>query len=145
MFCWIKKRSNKVNIKNKSIVYTIFTMLLLIFSSNSQTIILENFNEVGETEITLTSTVTPNSFYIGQFPNSIKPFTSFYFGVPREQHIKITITDLLGKEIATVTTGNFKAGVYKAEFDTSLMSSGVYLYRLESSEYTEIKKFTVII
>ena len=110
---------------------------------SSQTLINEPGNN--NTVVTLTSSSKPVSFYLGETFIPSSKFTSFYFGIPKEQDIKITVTDILGKEIKVVTCGSFKAGIYKAEFIFSIKSSGVYFYKIESSEYTEIKKFTVII
>lgn len=132
----------KPELRNKILV-VLSLIFIGVISVNSQTLI----NEPGDnsTVVTLTSSSKPASFYIGESIIPSSKFTSFYFGIPKDQDIKITVTDILGKEIKAVTSGSFKAGIYKAEFNFSMRSSGVYFYKIESSEYTEIKKFTVII
>ncbi len=95
--------------------------------------------------ISVTSTEIPKGFYLGQnFPNPFNPLTNFYFSVPKSQNIKITVTDILGKEVGVIANGFMQAGSYKAEFDASALSSGIYFYKLESSEFSEVKKMTLV-
>jgi hypothetical protein len=97
------------------------------------------------TELTVTSVQSPNGFYLGQnFPNPFNPVTDIYFSVPKSQNIRITVTDVLGKEIGVITQGFTAAGSYKANFDASGLSSGIYFYKFESNEFSEVKKMTLV-
>lgn len=133
---------NIKKIKNNLIII-LAAIFCVITGINSQTIINEPVENAAI--ITSTSSVSPGTFYIGESITPGSKFTNFYFGIPKDQDIKITITDMLGKEINIVASGRFKAGIYKAELNNLMKTSGVYFYKIESSEYTEIKKFTVII
>lgn len=115
----------------------------MVMGINSQTIITEPV--LNKTIVSVTSTIAPNSFYAGQSVNNASGIFDFYFGIPKEQKIKISVIDFLGKEIMVVLNDRFDAGFYKAEFSGALLKSGVYLFKIETVEYTEIKKFTVII
>lgn len=98
-----------------------------------------------KTEIVLTSNVTPNGYYFGQnFPNPFNPVTNIYFSIPKSQNIKIILTNILGNEVGIVADGHYSAGRYKAEFDASFLTSGVYFYKLETSDFSETKKMTII-
>lgn len=97
------------------------------------------------TELTVTSTESPNGFYLGQnFPNPFNPVTDIYFSIPKSQHIRISILDMLGKEVGIIAEGLTNAGSYKADFDASGLSSGIYFYKLETNEFSEIKKMTLV-
>lgn len=95
--------------------------------------------------ITQTSTETPRGFYLGQnYPNPFNPQTNIYFSIPKDQEIKITVSNILGKEVAVIINGQVSAGTYRADFDGSGLSSGVYMYKLETAEFTSIKKMTLV-
>ncbi len=95
--------------------------------------------------ISVTSIEIPKGFYLGQnFPNPFNPMTNIYFSVPKSQNIKITVSDILGKEVGIIVNGYMTAGSYKADFDASGLSSGIYFYRLEANEFSEVKKMTLV-
>jgi hypothetical protein len=95
--------------------------------------------------ISVTSTEVPKGYYLGQnFPNPFNPVTNIYFSIPKGKKIKITVTDILGKEVGVITDGYMNAGSYKASYDASGLSSGIYFYRLESNEFSEVKKMTLV-
>ena len=52
--------------------------------------------------------------------------------------------DLLGREVATLVNEEKPAGSYKVEFDASNLSSGIYLYKLNSGLFTETKKMILL-
>lgn len=78
------------------------------------------------------------------FPNPFNPSTTISYQIPVQGLVKITITDLLGKEVGVIVNEFKPAGTFKAVFDGSGISSGVYFYRLESGDYTVTKKMMLI-
>jgi len=56
----------------------------------------------------------------------------------------LKVYDLLGREVATLVDEYKPAGRYEVEFDASNLSSGVYLYKLTSGEYSSVKKFILL-
>jgi YbbR domain-containing protein len=95
--------------------------------------------------VTLTSNEVPGGFYLGQnFPNPFNPLTNIYFSIPESQSVKITVSGFLGKEVAVVVNEKLKAGSYKADFDASNLSSGVYFYRLETEEFSQVRKMSLV-
>jgi len=89
-------------------------------------------------EIPLTYSLSQN------YPNPFNPATTIKFGLPKSSQVKLTIYDLLGREISVLVNGNLSAGSYKAEWDASNYSSGVYIYRIESSDFVQVKKLVLI-
>ena len=49
-----------------------------------------------------------------------------------------------GKEISILLNEELNAGVFEVSFDGSLLSSGVYFYRIETDIFTETKKMILI-
>jgi hypothetical protein len=93
----------------------------------------------------------PNSFNLSQnYPNPFNPVTKIKFSLPalklREAGVpvKLIIYDILGREIATIVNEQLKPGSYEIEWDGSQYSSGIYLYKLISGDFTESKKMVLI-
>jgi len=53
------------------------------------------------------------------------------FSVATAAQVRITVFDLLGREVVTLADGRYEAGVYQAVFDGSLLPSGMYLVRAD--------------
>jgi hypothetical protein len=89
-------------------------------------------------------------FTLGQnYPNPFNPITKIKFSLPsnvkREtSNVKIIIYDILGKEIATLVNETLQPGTYEVTFDASNYSSGLFFYKLETSNYSETKKMLLI-
>jgi hypothetical protein len=87
----------------------------------------------------------PNEFSLSQnYPNPFNPTTSIKFTIPKDGEASLKIYDLLGNEVATYLEGFVKAGEYNALIDGANWSSGVYFYKLTTSEFTDTKKMTLV-
>jgi hypothetical protein len=78
------------------------------------------------------------------YPNPFNPATSIKFSLPKQSHVKLVIYDVLGKEIATLVNDELKAGVYNKTFDGSNFASGVYFYRIDAGDFTDVKKMVLV-
>ncbi len=87
----------------------------------------------------------PNSFELKQnFPNPFNPTTSIQFSLPLQSQVTLEIYDILGRKIQTLVSENLEAGGHTYQWEASNQASGVYLYRLVTSEGSQIKKMTLI-
>lgn len=87
----------------------------------------------------------PKSFSLSQnYPNPFNPSTTIEFAVPRQTRVKLTVFDVLGREISVLANDVYSAGNYKATFNGSNLPSGVYLYRLETDSYSQTRKFILL-
>jgi len=68
------------------------------------------------------------------YPNPFNPTTDIEFRIANFEFVTLKVFDVLGREIATLAEGYYGAGSYKATFDASGLSSGVYYYRLEARQ-----------
>ena len=59
-------------------------------------------------------------------------------------NVKLIIYDILGREVATLVNKEQSAGSYKATFDASHLTSGVYFYRLQSGSFVESRKMVLL-
>ncbi|MFA4906636.1 MAG: T9SS type A sorting domain-containing protein [archaeon] len=65
------------------------------------------------------------------FPNPFNPTTTIPFEIRNENLVKLTIYDLLGREVATLVNEKLSVGPHSYQFDASGYASGMYIYRLE--------------
>jgi len=79
------------------------------------------------------------------YPNPFNPTTTITFSLARSGNATVRVYDDLGREVATVASGVFRAGeVHKVQFDGSRLSSGVYYARLETAGKTQMRKLLLI-
>ncbi|MFO7446478.1 MAG: YCF48-related protein [Ignavibacteriaceae bacterium] len=87
----------------------------------------------------------PDVFYLLQnFPNPFNPATTISYQIPQAQFVTLKIYDVLGREIITLVNDEKPAGSYEVKFDGSMLSSGVYFYRLEAGGYVDTKKLLLL-
>ena len=58
--------------------------------------------------------------------------------------VKLTLFDILGKEISTLVKQQLNPGTYEVDFDGSKFTSGVYFYKIEAGDFTEVKKMMLV-
>ena len=94
---------------------------------------------------TETPSVIPVKFALYQnYPNPFNPVTNIRFDIPKDVNVKLSVYDILGKEITTLINAYTKAGEYNIQFDAVNISSGAYFYKLEAGNYTDVKKLIII-
>ncbi|MEO8511989.1 MAG: LamG-like jellyroll fold domain-containing protein [Ignavibacteria bacterium] len=97
------------------------------------------------TGISSVSNIIPGKFELFQcYPNPFNPSTEFKFNLPIDVNVKISIFDLLGKEIDVITDEFRKAGEYKVKYDAGTLSSGVYFYTIKAGSFSDSKKMILI-
>jgi len=76
-----------------------------------------------------TTNFIPDKFELGQnYPNPFNPDTNIKFKISYNSKVKVTVFDILGKEIETLVDKNFSPGEYKVQWNASERSSGIYFY-----------------
>ena len=78
------------------------------------------------------------------YPNPFNPSTTIRFSLPEATYIKINVYNMLGELVETLIEGTYEAGNYKIDFDAGELSSGAYIYRLESEGFVKVKKMILL-
>ncbi|MCF8241065.1 MAG: T9SS type A sorting domain-containing protein [Melioribacteraceae bacterium] len=78
------------------------------------------------------------------YPNPFNPTTNIMYQLPKEGRVVIKLYDILGREIQTLVNKHQPQGRYEFTFDGGKLSSGVYIYRITSGEFTASKKFILM-
>jgi len=93
-----------------------------------------------EVELTL-----PSSFELSQnYPNPFNPSTVISWKMAAPDYVSLKVYDILGNEITTLVNELKPAGSHSVEFDGSKLSSGTYIYKLVTGNFSEIKKMSLI-
>jgi len=91
------------------------------------------------------SEILPTSFAIAQnYPNPFNPSTTIRFELPRGLAVRLSVFDLLGREVSVLVNEKREAGVHEVNFDAAHLSSGVYIYRLQAGNFVQSKKLVLV-
>ncbi len=88
----------------------------------------------------------PTAFSLSQnFPNPFNPATIISFSLYQQSRVRLTIIDLLGREVVTLVNNEERnAGDYTVTWNAASFSSGVYFYRLEAGIFEATKKLVLL-
>ena len=78
------------------------------------------------------------------YPNPFNPTTTIGFVLPKEDNVKICVYNIMGELIATVADARYGKGYHKVEFNAKDLSSGTYIYTIQTSEYFASKKMLLV-
>ena len=91
------------------------------------------------------NTSIPQTYSLHQnYPNPFNPNTVIGYDLPKAGFVKLTVFDLLGREVAVLVNQRQNAGSFKAAWDGSNNSSGVYYYKLTSGNFTQTNKMILV-
>ena len=87
----------------------------------------------------------PTGYMLAQnYPNPFNPNTTIKFSVPNSTHVNLTVYDALGKVISTLVNEEKTAGTYEVDFEAKNLSSGVYFYKITTSDFSATKKLLLM-
>ncbi|MFZ1517933.1 MAG: S8 family serine peptidase [Ignavibacteriaceae bacterium] len=102
------------------------------------------YSEVIEIDLGL-----PTEYELTQnYPNPFNPGTKIRYSLPNVgsglAQTVLKVYDVLGNEVATLVNEYKPAGSYEATFDASSLSSGIYLYKIQSADFVQTKKMILM-
>ncbi len=101
--------------------------------------------KLGQITSVKTSATIPQDFVLYQnYPNPFNANTIIEYQIPRKEKITLKMYDVIGREIVTILDEVVGAGTYRANFDASTLSSGIYYYRLQTKDYVQVRKMILI-
>jgi hypothetical protein len=71
------------------------------------------------------------------------------YSIPKEvksemSKVRLIVYDMLGGEVAALVNEQQQPGYYTVEFDASLLSTGVYFYKLTAGKFISTKKMLLL-
>ena len=83
----------------------------------------------------------PHCFALEQnYPNPFNQRTNISYQLPYSTHVNISIYNMLGQLVKTLVNGNEEVGFYTVNWEAADISSGLYLYKIQAGDFSEIKK-----
>jgi hypothetical protein len=111
------------------------------FSNGKSVNLLKSTNE----DISLNSIKLITEYTLDQnFPNPFNPSTTISFQLPKASHVNLIVYDMLGREVATLISGEKQEGAYSATFDASRLGSGLYIGKLTAGDFTKTIKMVLL-
>jgi len=87
----------------------------------------------------------PNEFMLMQnYPNPFNPTTTIKFALPKESHVKLSVYNILGQEVATLVNGIMQAGYHRVNFDATGLNTGMYIYKIQADGFVMMKKMMYV-
>jgi len=88
---------------------------------------------------------TPAAFSLSQnYPNPFNPSAKIRFSIPYPAEVRLSVFDILGREISVLVNEKLIAGTYESDWNAKGEAGGVYFYRLEAEGYSETKKMLMV-
>jgi len=78
------------------------------------------------------------------YPNPFNPTTNIKYQILKSTFVRLTIYDILGREIEILVSENQRAGTYLADWEAFDYPSGIYYYKLITGNFAETKKMMLI-
>lgn len=87
----------------------------------------------------------PDAFFLEQnYPNPFNPITVISYSLPEPAKVHLTIYDISGRLVQTLTDGWREAGRHEVTFDGTKLASGIYIYRLRAGNFTAGGKMVLV-
>lgn len=98
-----------------------------------------------ETTIEDVTETIPGKFNLQQnYPNPFNPTTNIRFDLPERSNVSLNVYNVMGQRVAVLANEVFQAGTHQVTFDASSLTSGMYLYQLETENFQQTKKMLLI-
>ncbi len=90
--------------------------------------------------VTPISNKVPDKYELRQnYPNPFNPSTRITYLLPERSFVKLEVFDLIGRKIADLVNDIQNAGEYNYSFNASDLSSGPYIYKIRTIDFSEAK------
>ncbi len=85
------------------------------------------------------------SYFLDQnYPNPFNPSTTIKYGLKSKSNVKITIYNSIGQIVKVVLNEVKEPGNYKLDLNASKLTSGVYIYRIQTDNFISSKKMILM-
>jgi hypothetical protein len=78
------------------------------------------------------------------YPNPFNSLTNISFSLTKTSQVKIAVFDITGHIVAEISQGRKQAGFHTVNWDASNYSSGIYFIKIQTYEFSDIKKCILI-
>ena len=99
---------------------------------------------------TLKTAIPPREYSLSQnYPNPFNPTTQIRYDLPEDALVSISIYDVMGRKIKSLSNANQTAGYHSLQWDATNdigegVSAGMYIYTIQAGEYRSTKKMVLL-
>jgi len=88
---------------------------------------------------------TPGGYSLSQnYPNPFNPSTSISYSISKEGFVRISLYNILGKEILNMVNEQKQAGTYEYVLNSMNLNTGVYYYKMEINGFSSTRKLLLL-
>ena len=102
-------------------------------------IVIDNFGDDEKVE-----EEEKENFLSQNYPNPFNPITTIKYEIIYESFVKLTVYDVIGREVKTLVNEYLSSGEYEVVFNGTDLMSGIYYYKLEAENFVEVKKMILL-
>jgi len=107
--------------------------------------IINTFETAQELVTSTDNNTLPEDYYIlKNYPNPFNPSTKIQFAVPERSEVKLTLHDVLGREIKVLFNDEVESGLHEYQLSSDNLSSGVYFIRMTTSNFNKSLKISLL-
>ncbi|MEO8232336.1 MAG: T9SS type A sorting domain-containing protein [Ignavibacteriota bacterium] len=100
------------------------------------------FEYSNEVEVSIVS--LDNYLLLQNYPNPFNPTTKIGYILKDRTNVKVVVMNSLGEEIAVLANESQEQGFHEIDFNASNLSSGIYFYSIQTSQFSETKKMLLM-
>ena len=78
------------------------------------------------------------------YPNPFNPNTNIEYSILKTANVKLSVFDIKGKLVKILVNEDQQAGTYRIDFHADEFSSGIYIYKIETNEFINVKKMILL-
>jgi hypothetical protein len=105
---------------------------------------VESFKHV-QVDIQIPAVSVPSKYTLKEnYPNPFIPTTIIEYSLPEASDVNLTVYNMVGREVTGLVNKRQQSGQHRVTFDASHLSSGVYVYRLETKNFVQSRKMLLI-
>lgn len=87
----------------------------------------------------------PKEYNLAQnYPNPFNPATTIRYSLPEKGHVKLSLFNVLGKEVLTLIDEEKPAGAYSFKMNLQNLPTGVYFYKIKAGTFCRTRKMMLI-
>ena len=79
------------------------------------------------------------------YPNPFNPTTTISYALPAPSEVRISVVEMLGRQVATLVAGDMKSeGYHTVQFNADGLASGTYLIRMEAGDFVATQQVVLL-
>ena len=78
------------------------------------------------------------------YPNPFNSETLIRYALPKQSDVSLEVYNILGQRITTLVNKQMPAGFHEVTFSVNNLPSGLYIYRIQTDGFHDVKKMVLL-